>query len=71
MDKLGTPLSEISFEEIKIGTKVVSKCTGCTGRVTGKLPIRREDREIEIDWDHGGYSCVWHFWCNNIIFICD
>lgn len=61
-------LSEVAFDDIKIGMRVLSDNTGWEGKVVNKLTQAeaddREDDVIYIDWDNGNKSPhVWHFWC--------
>lgn len=64
-------LSEVPFEELKIGDHVISKL-GTPGTITDLIPIhlsyKQEDNGIFIYWDNGNMSCPWHFQSDGIIY---
>lgn len=70
-------LSEMPFDEIYIGLRVVSDNTGAEGEVVGKCKDftfngRRvlRDSEVDIKWDNGNESYgTWHFRCNKVTII--
>jgi hypothetical protein len=66
---MSTYLSEVPFQDIFIGQRVVSHI-GNPGTVTDLIPIeqavRKMDNEVTVTWDHGGKSHLWHFWCDHI-----
>lgn len=58
-------LSNVSFNEIRIGDRVKSKVTNREGFISRITPIeyarRFEDNEFIIVWENGNISCQWHF----------
>jgi hypothetical protein len=57
-------LSEMKFEDIRIGQRVQSDNRGWLGTVSDKTTL------INIDWDNGIKShCVWHFWLDKVTII--
>lgn len=65
-------LSEIPFEEIQIGDKLIS-ANRTKGKIINLIPIdnasQKEDNEIVIDWENGNRSHCWHFWCDKVIYL--
>lgn len=64
-----TYVSNIPFENLKIGTPVIS-AIGNAGKITKLIPreqaYRNEDNDVVIEWDNGKISEIWHVWCTNI-----
>lgn len=66
-------LSEVPFSQIKIGDRCVS-AIGNHGSVFKLIAFDEkgtldDDNSIEILWDHGGKSRLFHFWGDSIIAI--
>ena len=59
-------LSDVSREELKIGTRVWNFDKTKQGTFISIWPEDREDITLVIKWDDGKESSVWHFWCNNM-----
>lgn len=57
-------LSDIPFEELQVGDKLISK-KNTPGKIVDLTPIektfRQEDNRIMIVWDNGGISIPWHY----------
>ncbi len=58
-------LSELSKEQLEIGTKLIS-ATGSPGEITEIDKDSREDWTIRIQWENGGCSVIWHSWGEHI-----
>lgn len=58
-------LSNVPFDEIRVGDRVKSIRTGTEGFIYSKTPIhlarRFEDNEVMIKWENGNISYIWHF----------
>lgn len=65
-------LSEVPFDKLKIGDKLIS-AVGTPGHITGFIPMdnacQQEDNEIEISWDDGKTSEIWHFWGMHVEYV--
>jgi len=64
-------LSELPFEEIKPGLKVISALNTPGHVVSTHSKYQKEyideDNTINIVWDNGQESLdIWHFWCDKI-----
>jgi hypothetical protein len=63
-------LSNVPFDEIRVGDRVKSMRTLREGFVSNKIPIhlatRCEDNEVFIKWEHGAISYTWLFQCEYI-----
>lgn len=63
-------LSEVAWEELKLGDPVRSLITKTTGEVTALKKVRGgkdpEDFTIVVTWSNGKQSYVWHFWADFI-----
>lgn len=63
-------LSEIPFDEIKIGQRVRSDNTGWHGAVhetyTRNDRSDCEDFFVVVHWDNANISNNWHFWMDQI-----
>lgn len=62
-------VSDIPFSELKVGMEVLG-ANNISGKITALIPIqqayRQEDNDVEIQWDNGNKTCIWHFWCSKI-----
>lgn len=72
MSKHMMPVSEVPFDELRVGDEVVSY-RGNAGVIIEKVDIeesiRFEDNSLVIRWDNGkenNLSYTWHFWCSNV-----
>ena len=58
-------LSNMPFDEIRLGDIVKSIRTGTEGFIYSKRPVhlarRFEDDEVIIKWSNGNVSYLWHF----------
>ncbi len=72
---MGVRLSDVPFENLRVGDKVRSDITRHTGKIIGLVLDDRCDNSISIQWEHidekgTAYSLgVWQFLCYTIIYL--
>ncbi len=58
-------LSNVPFEELRVGDRVKSKSTNNEGVISRLIDIseasRRDDNEILVKWSNGNISLQWHY----------
>jgi len=73
-------VSEIAFNQLKVGDWVLSDTTLCYGEITQLSPqsevTHKEDDEVVIRWNintktgkRSPESRVWHFWLNKVSYL--
>lgn len=62
-------LSDLDTKDIKIGMKVISDSSSVIGVIEAIWPqpiSKEEDNIIEILWNNGNRSYLWHFWLDKV-----
>lgn len=58
-------LSNVPFEELRVGDRVKSKSTNNEGVISRLIDItearRKDDNEILVKWSTGNISLQWHY----------
>lgn len=64
-------VADIPWDDLRIGDRVIS-ANGQVGTIA-RLDVHNqgldcEDYDVAFQWENGGRSAIWHFWCDKVTY---